>query len=654
MSGLFYITTPIYYVNAKPHLGHAYTTVVADALRRFHRLIGEDTYFLTGTDEHGDKIVQAAAEQGVEPKEYVDRISGMFQAAWPSLNISNDDFIRTTQPRHIKVVQDILQKVYDKGDIYFDKYGGYYCFGCERFYTEKELVDGLCPDHQKEPTYIEEENYFFRMSKYQDWLIDHIKTNPDFIRPERYRNEVLSFLSEPLEDLCISRPKSRLEWGIELPFDDRFVTYVWFDALINYVSAVGYPDGELYKKYWPAVQHLVAKDILKPHGIYWPTMLKSAEIPLYNSLNVHGYWKIGQNKMSKSVGNVVEALAMKDVYGLDAFRYFLLRDMVYGLDSEFSEEALVGRINADLANDLGNLCQRSLTMVKKFGGGKVPEAPRARTEGGELRTAGLHAVEDYNKSFQNMAFHKALMATWELISLANKFIDREAPWALAKDPEKADRLAEVLYELLETLGLTACLIYPVMPETSAEMLRQIGLPEDLLTLDYKVLEKHLTPGAAINQGRSLFPRVELGGAPSGSKKNADQQSGKKGEAKQKAAGQEKAKAGPADKGDVISFEDFKKVDLRVGLVKSAERIPKSDKLLKLVVDVGGERTIVAGLGKHFAPEEMVGREVIVAANLAPAKLMGVTSQGMVLAAADREGLALLTVSREVTPGGKVS
>ncbi|MFH1134540.1 MAG: methionine--tRNA ligase [Pseudomonadota bacterium] len=655
MNGLFYITTPIYYVNAKPHLGHAYTTVVADALRRFHRLIGEDTYFLTGTDEHGDKIVQAAAAQGVEPREYVDRISGLFRETWPGLNISNDDFIRTTEPRHINVVREILRKVHDQGDIYFDKYGGHYCFGCERFYTEKELVDGLCPDHQVKPTYIEEENYFFRMSKYQDWLVDHIQSHPDFIRPERYRNEVLSFLSEPLDDLCISRPKTRLKWGIELPFDDRFVTYVWFDALINYISALGYPDGDLFLKYWPGVQHLVAKDILKPHAVFWPTMLKSAGLPLYRSLNVHGYWKIGQSKMSKSVGNVVEALAMKDVYGLDAFRYFLLREMVYGLDSEFSEDALVGRINADLANDLGNLCQRSLTMVKKFGQGQVPEAPRARTEGGELRTAGLRAVEEYRKSFQALSFHKALMSTWELIGLANKFIDREAPWALAKDPDQAVRLAEVLYELLETLALTAGLIYPVMPETSAEMLRQIGLPEILPSLDYRDLAKALLPGQAIRQGRPLFPRVELGGMPAGQKARPDRTAPGQAEPDSPAG----VKAAPASRADgpgrdVISFEEFKKVDLRVGLVKNAERVPKSDKLLKLIVDVGGERTIVAGLGKYFAPEDLVGRQVIVAANLAPTKLMGVTSQGMVLAATDREGLALLTVSREVTPGGKVS
>ena len=644
-----YVTTPIYYVNAKPHLGHAYTTIVGDALTRFHQLSGYETYFLTGTDEHGDKIVQAAQNEGIEPREYVDRISGMFRQTWPQLNISNNDFIRTTEQRHIRVVQEILTRVHDSGDIYFDKYGGHYCFGCERFYTEKELENGLCPDHLKEPTYIEEENYFFRMSRYQDWLIGHIHDHPDYIRPERYKNEVLSFLKEPLEDLCISRPKARLTWGIELPFDDRFVTYVWFDALINYVSALGWPDGELFQKFWPVAQHLVAKDILKPHAIYWPTMLKSAGFEPYQHLNVHGYWKIGSSgqgsqKMSKSVGNVVEALKMKDVYGLDAFRYFLLRDMVFGLDSDFSEEALVGRINADLANDLGNLCQRSLTMVNKFGGGLVPEAPGARTGDGEMRAAGRKAVEEYTKSFREPAFHKALMAAWELISLANKYIDRQAPWALAKDPDQKETLDRVLYELLETLALVSGFIYPIMPETSAEMRRQIGLDPDFLSLSAADIEKALTPGLAVHQGRALFPRVEIGGEPAGKKADQAPQADKKKQKKQEEQ--------PAE--GLVSFQEFKKMDLRVGLVKTAERIPKSDKLIKMTVDIGEERTIVAGIGKAIAPEEMVGRHVVVLANLAPAKLMGVTSEGMMLAATDEAGLTMLAPGRPAVPGSKIS
>jgi methionyl-tRNA synthetase len=587
MSGLFYITTPIYYVNAKPHLGHAYTTIVNDALTRFHGLLGEETWFLTGTDEHGDKIVQAAEKAGEAPQEYADRISGMFRATWPQLNISNNDFIRTTEPRHIATVQDILNRVYDKGDIYFGKYGGHYCFGCERFYTEKELVDGLCPDHLTQPTFIEEENYFFAMSKYQDWLIDHIRDNRDFIRPERYRNEVLSFLKEPLEDLCISRPKSRLTWGISLPFDDRFVTYVWFDALINYLSALGYPGGDLYRKFWPVAQHTIAKDILKPHGIYWPTMLKAAGIEPYQHLNVHGYWKIGESKMSKSVGNVVEALQMKDVYGLDAFRYFLLRDMVFGLDSNFSEEALVNRLNADLANDLGNLCQRSLTMVRKFGSGVAPLAEKARSEGGELREAGVKVVEEYVREFGDLAFHKALMAVWGLINEANRFVDREAPWVLAKDPERKEHLQDVLYQLLEALALVSGLIWPVMPETSEKMRRQVGLPEGFLSLDWRKIEKALPYGQILGKGEALFPRVELGGQAAATRAQAEAAPAKPNE--EKPAREKAGKDVPP--AEQITFEEFKKLELRVGLIEAAERVPKSDKLVKLSVNIGEPRTV---------------------------------------------------------------
>jgi methionyl-tRNA synthetase len=639
----YYLTTPIYYVNARPHLGSAYTTVVGDALKRFHQMMGYDTYYLTGTDEHGDKVMQAAQARGVDPKAYVDEISGLYQAVWPQLGISHDDFIRTTEPRHMRVVQEILTRVHDSGDIYFGKYGGHYCFGCERFYSDKELVNGLCPDHLTAPTYIEEENYFFAMGKYQDWLVEHITSHPDFIRPERYRNEVLSFLKEPLDDLCISRPRSRLSWGIPLPFDDRYVTYVWFDALINYISALGWPDGELFRKYWPAAQHLIAKDILRMHAVYWPIMLESAGIPLYNHLNVHGYWTIGGSKMSKSVGNLVEALAMKDVYGLDAYRYFLLREMVFGLDSNFSEEALVERINADLANDLGNLCQRSLAMVGRFSQGLIPAAEGARKQGGTLRAAGLEARQAYLEAFGDLAFHKALTATWAFINQANKFIDQEAPWVLAKDPAQKERLEAVLYELLEALGLVAGMIYPVMPGTAARMRDQIGLPADLITLDVAMVEPALRPGAPIHQAEALFPRVELGGAPAGKR------------AKAPAASPPEPKKAPEEAAvSIISFDDFKALDLRVGLVTAAERVPKSKKLIKLSVDIGELRTVVAGIGEDYAPENLVGQQILVVANLAPAKLMGVTSEGMLLAARDQGGLSLVTFDRPVQPGSPIS
>ncbi len=511
MTERFFITTPIYYVNAEPHIGHAYTTIVADVMNRFHRLMGHETFFLTGTDEHGDKIVQAAQAAGTEPRAYADRISQLFRDTWPRLNISHDHFIRTTDPAHVRVVQYILQKVYDAGDIYFDSYKGLYCVGCERFYTERELVDGKCPDHDCEPVEREEANYFFRMSKYQDWLIDHIERNPDFIRPERYRNEVLAFLRDPLEDLCISRPKERLSWGISLPFDDRYVTYVWFDALINYVTALGYPDGPRFEHFWPVAQHLIAKDILKPHGIYWPTMIRAAGIAPYQHLNVHGYWKINEGKMSKSRGTVVRPLDLVPVYGLDAFRYFLLREMVFGLDANFNEEALVTRINADLANDLGNLFSRTLAMTAKYFDGKVPPFG---TDDHEL-DAGLRAqvqetLAHYLEEMPRWNFHKALTAVWEMISKANKYIDEVGPWNLAKDPAQRERLAAVMRHLLEVNRIVAVLITPVMPQTAEKMLERLGVASQALEVrfDRDAQWGTLPEGIPVSKGESLFPRVE--------------------------------------------------------------------------------------------------------------------------------------------------
>ena len=507
----FYISTPIYYVNARPHLGHAYTTIVADSLTRFHRILGEETFFLTGTDEHGDKIAEAAKAAGSSPGQYADEISAAFRELWPKLGIEHSDFIRTTEERHKACVRGILTRVHDAGDIYFGEYGGHYCFGCERFYTEKELKDGLCPDHGTRPEYIKEKNYFFRMSKYQDWLIDHIEQNPDFIRPARYKGEVLSLLqSGALEDLCISRPKTRLSWGIELPFDENYVTYVWFDALINYISALGLGSSN-FERFWSSANHLVAKDILKPHAVFWPTMLKAAGIEPYKHLNVHGYWLIKDAKMSKTVGNVVEPLALADKYGLDAFRYFLLREMRFGNDASFSEDAFVTRLNADLANDLGNLFSRVLSMTRKYFAGKVPAEAAHAEEDLEVISLGRSAIRNFQQLFKDLKFSMALESLWDLVRGLNKYVDSTAPWALfkAKDME---RLATVMYVLLEHMRKLGVCLWPVMPDASTRMLSQLGIAFDPEAVDLESEAESwggLRPGLDLAESSRLFPRVEV-------------------------------------------------------------------------------------------------------------------------------------------------
>ncbi len=620
----FYVTTPIYYVNAKPHLGHVYTTVIADVLARYHKLIGEKVFFLTGTDEHGDKIMETAKELGTTPRELADENSARFRDLWPELQIENDRFIRTTEPDHVKTVQAILKDVYAKGDIYFGEYGGHYCTGCERFMTETEMVEGKCPIHLKPLTYVQEQNYFFRMEKYRPWLIEYIKDNPDFIRPERYRNEVLGMLREPIDDLCISRPKKRLSWGIELPFDSDYVCYVWFDALINYLTGIGYPDGEHFMQFWKEAQHLIGKDILKPHAVYWPTMLKAMGAGPYRHLNVHGFWNVDATKMSKSLGNVVDPLEMKNKYGVDAFRYFLVRDMVFGLDSNFSEEALVERYNADLANDLGNLVSRSTKMVARYFGGALP-APEGEIDDidHELRGLCISVVAEYTARMESLELHTALMSVWSLISALNKYIDKTSPWELAKSSKA--RLSTVIYHIMESLRFVSVLVSPVMPGVSGSILDLLGL-QSTTSLDALRTFGVLQPGVMIKEAKPLFPRVE----------KASEQGEKPSTRKDK------------EKANLVEMSEFTRIEIKVGKIMEAEAVKKSNKLVLLKVDVGKPIQIVAGIGQAYRVDDLVGKYIGVVTNLKPTRLMGLMSEGMLLAT-DSEGGNLTLLSFDEAP-----
>ena len=631
-----YLTTPIYYVNALPHIGHAYTTIVCDVVRRYYGLLGYDTYFLTGTDEHGAKIMRAAEEQGETPQAYVDRISQAFRDLWPRLALEPSDFIRTTEPRHKQVVQRILQDLHDRGEIYFEKYGGSYCVGCERFYTEKELAEsgGLCPDHQVKPTWIEEENYFFRMSNYRQWLIEHIRAHPDFVRPERYRNEILSFLSEPLRDLCISRPRSRLPWGIPLPFDENYVTYVWFDALVNYISALGYPDGEKFQRYWPVVEHYIAKDILKPHAVYWPTMLRAMGIETYRHLNVHGYWNYGELKMSKSLGNVARPLDLTSVYGVDALRYFVMREMVFGLDANFDEHAFNERYNSNLADDLGNLLSRLTAMIRRYCEGRVPPSHTLEHGDQALLTLIDAVVQSLPQWLGELKFHHVIEETLQAVRSLNRYINDNEPWALAKAGRR-ERLETVLHVAARGTVVTLQLLGPVMPAKSAEALSWLGVEET----DEKIDPARLRAGAPVVAGNVLFPKIRLG-RPEDEKP-----------AEPKVAPPQKREKKMAE----ISFDEFMKVDLRVAKIIEAARVEGTQKLVRMTIDLGDEqREIVAAIAEQYVPEQLVGMNIVVVANLAPRKVRGILSKGMLLAAVQDEAtLCLVTTDGDCAPGTKV-
>ncbi len=627
----YYATTPIFYVNAEPHIGHAYTTTLVDIVTRFHRLKGDDTYFLTGTDEHGEKIQKAADAAGLSPQAYTDVIAGKFRSTWDDLGIKYDEFIRTTEARHKKVVSDILQKVYDSGDIIFGEYGGLYCVGCERYYTDKELEDGRCPQHDIKLEYRSEENYFFRMEKYRPWLIEYIEDNPDFIRPERYKNEVLGILRESIGDLSISRPRDRVPWGIPLPWDDKHVTYVWFDALINYYSAL--ESQNLTERYWPHVNHFIAKDILKPHGVFWPTMLKAAGIPIYQHLNVHGYWLTDQGKMSKSKGNVIRPLDLKDKYGNDAFRYFLLRDMSFGLDATFSEVALAERINADLANDLGNLLNRTLGMLGKYRSGVVPAPAQLEPIDEDLKQAFTSLPARLITLFDNIQFDRAVEQVLEVVRKANKYISDTEPFILAKDESKAERLNTVLYTCLEALRCASILLEPVIPGKAQELREQLGIGTLEFTLASAAQWGLTPPGTQTQVGAPLFPRIDM-------------------EALRASL---EVKEEPLEHKPEVSIDDFAKLEFRVAKVLKCEAHPKADKLLVLTVKLGPEeRTIVSGIKQWYKPEEITGKNVIIVANLKPVKLRGIESQGMILAAEDKDGnLAISALDRPIADGSDV-
>ena len=643
----FYVTTPIYYVNDEPHIGHTYTTVVADTVARYRRATGWDVRFLTGTDEHGQKIERAAAKLGIEPIVLADRVVSRYEALWKRLSISHDDFIRTTEARHRQGVDRLIETMTAAGDVYLGSYDGMYCAGCEAFYPESQIVDGKCPDQGHPVEAVREASYFFRLSKYQEPLLAWIDANPNAIRPLSRRNEVRAFIASGLKDLSISR--TTIHWGIPWPHDPAHIVYVWVDALTNYMSALGFgsDDETLFARYWPAAVHLVGKDIVRFHAVYWPAFLMSAGLPLPECIFAHGWWLKDEAKMSKSLGNVVRPDALLDAVGPDALRYFLLREMSFGLDGSYSDEQLLDRYNGDLANELGNVSSRVLTLCDTGFAGRIPP-PSTRPEASELKPVAAEAHAAWRAAFDDYDFSGGLGAAWKLAAELNRFLQTHKPWALAKDPTASDRHAAVLRGAAEALLQIAAMASPAMPGACAEIASRLGtaIPEDLSTFRWGLLPAE----APIVKRGPLFPRVDKAGYFQETNAVTEPTPAPEPKPAVAAKPEEAASAAP----ELLSIDDFLRIDLRVALVTHAERIEGADKLLKLQLELGGQtRQIVAGIAKAYTPEQLVGKKIIVVCNLKPAKLRGVESQGMLLAA-DLDGRPIIaTFEDDVKPGTRV-